>query len=76
MNRRIIDYRIKDDKYFHELEQKVMDSLKNGWEPFGSLQITKDVKDDGSIVWHYFQPIVSYDNWNNEINVRIKKNED
>ncbi len=61
MNRKIIDYRIKSDKELYKLEEKVMKSIQSIWEPFGSLQITKHDMNDGSIVWHYYRPIVVYD---------------
>ncbi len=61
--RRIVEYKTIVTYNTKELAEKVNDSLKSGWEPFGN-QYFRDYKQGYDISAQFFQPMIRYDEVN------------
>lgn len=53
----IVEYTVLEDLYRSKLVERVNDSIKVGWQPFGSLVVTARSHDV-----YYTQTLVKYEN--------------
>ncbi len=56
----IIDYMIIEEADVSDLQRQVKDKIKQGWQPFGSLQVAAPVLHGGKVLPCFIQPVVIY----------------
>lgn len=56
----IVDYLILSNPNLHELQREVQVKIKEGWQPFGSLQAATPTLKENEVAAEFIQPVVKY----------------
>jgi|NGEPerStandDraft_6_1074524.scaffolds.fasta_scaffold195231_2 hypothetical protein len=58
--KKIVDYVILENANLNELQRQVQEKIKEGWQPYGSLQAATPVMHGDEVAPSFIQPVVVY----------------